>query len=85
MKITNDEQYFKSLQWLTERAAKIEAKDVEMKNPLVPKEQKEAWSAERAKLMVNYDLVEAECRKYRSGLAVDEPQPKKTALDNFFD
>jgi hypothetical protein len=50
-RIENDEQYFKSLEWLVQRSQVLA-------NPLVD-------PAEKARVRGLYDLVEHECLRYR--------------------
>jgi hypothetical protein len=90
MQITDDAHYERSLKWLTERAAQIEAGDKE-RNPL----KRDAWKAERARLMVNYDIVAEALKRYTQpeifGKSADviiydevwTEKPKKSVLENF--
>lgn len=80
MVITDYAHYQRSLDWLTERAKKIEYGDLEHRNPLIGKEQREAWKAERAKLMVNYDIVAEALKRYSQPEMFEE---KKSSLDDY--
>ena len=76
MVITDDAHYERSLDWLTKRAEQIASGDAD-RNPL----KREAWKAERAKLMVNYNVVSDALRMYSQPESCQ--QSKKSTLDNF--
>ena len=80
MVITDDAHYQRSLDWLTERAKKIEYGDLEHRNPLMGEQKKAEWLIERAKLMVNYNIVSDALRMYSQP---ESMQTKKKALDEY--
>lgn len=57
--IKDDGHYDRSLDWLTKKADEIAAGDAN-RNPL----KREEWKKERARLMVNYDIVSDALRMY---------------------
>lgn len=87
MKITDDASFDKCCDWLTKRAKIIFYGDLENRNPLVPKEQREAWEIERAERMRKYDQVAAEVLKYNESCRPQQHQTQKknVALDAFLD
>lgn len=82
MKITDDASLDRCCEWLVKRANTITFGDLENNNPLVPKEQRQAWEIERAEHMRKYDQVTAEVLRYNESL---RPRKKNTALDAFLE
>jgi hypothetical protein len=72
-RIQNDDQYDKALEWLRERAEKIQLK---VHDPLTSDE-------DRASLLKNYDLVSDEIQRYRRegpakpSIPEADPEPPK--------
>ena len=87
MKISDDAALEKCCDWLTKRAQMIVYGDLENKNPLVPKEQREAWEIERADHIQKYEQVAAEILRYNESCRPQQqkPQKKNAALDAFLD
>lgn len=79
MKITDDAGYNKALEWMVERAQMIEKGDIDHKNPLKDKADREQWKQQRAEHMRKYDLVEKEVMLYRHPKLMRQEEPK-TAL-----
>jgi hypothetical protein len=57
--IKDDAHYAKSLDWLTDKAEEIARGDAE-RNPL----KRASWKDERARLMINYNMVSDALRMY---------------------